>query len=329
MAGKLNTQLVRRRRQEIDKQDEDRSQGKFWGKLEEGENRVRVMPPWSEEGNWRRKFGLHYNVLENETVLCPEISFGETCPICDENRTMFKSKDVDEKAFAKKIRGKENFVCNYLNLDKNDSKVYTLEFGVSIESEITKIIDGGDSVDKDGKALLDKKGNPVEVYSYGDITDPKSGHNLKITKTVPADKMQTSYEVKCALGASEVANWSEVEKQIHNLDEYVKAKQIHSYDDLVAMMNGSYKTKDTPAPKDVVKTDKPVTSKPQTDEFGGPVKATTPAKEVDTEFTKPTGAPPVTVVEKVADAPKLPENTLPAPAMSAVERLKLMKQKKG
>lgn len=325
MAGKLNTELVRRRRKEIDKQEEDRKQGLFWGKLVEGENRVRVMPPWSNEGNWRRKFGLHYNVLENETVLCPLITFGTPCPICEENQSLFKSKDKDEKEFAKKIRGKENFVINYLDLDKNDSKVYTLEIGVGIEADITKIIDGGDAVDKDGK--------PLEVYSFGDITDPKTGHNLKITKNVPADKMQTSYEVKCSLTASEVANWPEVEKQIHDLDEYVKAKQVHTFDDLVAMMNGTYKQKETAPAKDVQKTDKPVESKPVTDEFGEAKKPTAAVKEVTDEFTKPTGAPPVTVVTNTTPVTttaevKPIESTQPPKTMSALEKLRAIKEKK-
>lgn len=326
MAGKLNTELVRRRRQEINKQEEDRKQGQFWGKLVEGPNRCRIMPPWSNEGNWRRKFGQHYNVLENETVLCPLITFGTPCPICAENQELFKSKDKDNKEFAKKIRGKEAFVCNYLDLDKNDGKVYTLEFGVTMEADIVKIIDPGDTVDKDGK--------PVESFGYGDITDPKSGRNLLITKTVPADKMQTSYDVKCGIQPSEVANWGEVEKQIHDLDEYVKVKQVHAYDDLVAMMNGSYKAKDTPAPKDVVKTDKPVESKPQTDEFGSPVKTNSNVtKEADTEFTKPVGSPAVTVVDKVQETPKAEvkpvENIQSSTTMSALQKLKLLKEKKA
>lgn len=326
MAGKLNTDLVRRRRQAIDKQEEDRKQGLFWDKLEAGKNRRRILPPWSAEGNWRREFGQHYNVLENEPVFCPKITFNQPCPICDENESLFKSKDKDNKEFAKKIRGKSAFVANVLNLDKNDGKVYTLEFGMGVEEQITKIIDPGEPVDKDGK--------PVEVFGYGDITDPKSGHNLQIEKTVPADKMQTSYDVKCGLNPSEVANWPEVEKQIHDLDEYVKAKQMHSYDDLVAMMNGTYKAKETAAPKDVVKTEKPVESKPVTDEFGGPVKNSAPVKEADTEFTKPAGVPPVTVVNTVAETPKPSEtkpveSTQPAKTMTAVERLKAMKAGKA
>ncbi len=322
MAGKLNTDLVRRRRQEINKQDEDRKKGLFWDKLEPGDNKRRILPPWNDEGNWRRKFGQHYNILENETVLCPKITFNEPCPICDENETLFKSKDASEKEFAKKIRGKEAFCANVLNLNKNDAKAYVLEFGSTMEADITKIIDPGDPVDKDGK--------PVEVFGYGDITDPKTGRNLLITKTVPADKMQTSYDVKCGVNPSEVANWPEVEKQIHNLDDYVAAKRVHTFDDLVAMMNGTYKPKETVAPKDVVKTEKPVESKPVTDEFGQPAQKTAPVKEVDTEFTKPAGAPPVTVVNQTPVEPVKPvESTQPAKTMSAVERLKAMKAGKA
>ncbi len=325
MAGKLNTDLVRRRRQELNKQEEDRKKGQFWDKLEAGEpaNRRRVLPPWSNEGHWRRKFGQHYNVLDKESVLCPKITFNEPCPICDENELLFKSKDGDEKAFAKKIRGKEAFCANVLNLNKNDGKVYVLEFGVGVEEQITKIIDPGDPIDKDG--------NPVEAFGYGDITDPKTGRTLQITKTVPADPMQTSYDVKPALNPTEIANWVEVEKQIHDLDAYVAEKRIYSFDDLVAMMQGTFKAKETTAPKDVVKTTAPVESKPVQDEFGQPAKTTAAVKEVDTEFVKPVGAPPVTVVQTQTEAPKpapAVENTQPAKAMSAIERLKAIKEGK-
>lgn len=304
----LNMELVRRRKAKIDKDEEDFKKGKNFDKLKEGKNKRRILPPWVQNGDWHKIAGHHYNILEQGGVLCPKITWDKPCPLCDLNKELFQSDSKEDKEYAKKIRAKERFYANVLNLDLNDSKVYVLEFGTKMEKEIIKIMIGDEGEDAE---------DAQEFAGVGDITDPKSGYNLQIKKTVPEDKMQTSYEVFVGKTATPVANWDEVSKNLVNLDEYVK-KDEYSFDDLTAMANGTYKgnsssgasTQESNAPK-----------AEETDEFGD---AKTEAKNesassVTDEFDTPN--------EAVQPTPEKPAGQT-GEAKSALERLKKMKEGK-
>ena len=305
MAG-LNMELVRRRKATIDKTEEDFKKGKNFDKLVEGKNKRRILPPWSEVGDWHKRAGYHYNILQEGAVLCPKITWDQPCPLCDLNQELFKGGAKEDKEYAKKIRAKERFYANVLNLDLNDSKVYVMEFGTKLEKDIIKAMIGDDEDE--------------EFVGLGDITDPKSGYNVQIKKTVPADKMQTSYEVAPSKSASPVANWEEVSKNLINLDEYVR-KDEYKHDDLVAMANGTF--------QDNSKSSAPATEKGETkadasDEFGDAVESKEDEKpEVSDEFESPN--------ENVAPTPeKTPEKPAgqTGEAKSALDRLKKMREAK-
>lgn len=314
----LNMSLVRNRRKQIQKQEEDRKNGKNFDALTNGKNKRRVMPPWAGSEDWRKYAAYHFNVLEKQAVLCPKKTFNKPCPICDYNEELYKSNDPADKEEAKKVRAKDRFYCNVLNLDKNDSKVYVMSFGQTIEEQIINIIDpGGDDESSE------------DTFGKGDITDPKSGFNLLITKTVPSDPTQTSYDVKCANDPSPVANWAEVEKQLINLDELI-AKDEYTVEQLQGMLEGTYTGRNT---SDSGSTPAPASnSTPATDEFGTKsekkedVKKTEVKQEpVSDEFEKPKDMSPKTEPAKQETV----ANSQPEKTMSAIDRLKARKAQQG
>src|SRR5574339_136642 len=309
----LNLQLVRNRRKEIKKQEEARKAGAFFDELKTGPNYRRILPPWEGAEDWRKYAAYHFNVLDKEAVLCPKKTYNKSCPLCDLNEALYESDDKADKDEAKKIRAKDRFYCNVLNLDKNDGKVYIMQFGQSIEEQVISIIDPGSKEEEEGK-------EPVEVFGYGDITDPKTGRTVLITKTVSADPMQTSYEVKAATTSSPVPNWEAIAPNVHNLDAFV-AKDEHSLEDLQAMADGTYvsgdkKTGSNPAPTD---------NKPVKEDFGGPAKTSVENKTTVSEsFEKPKGMNPP---QNQTAAPV--EGSQPEKTMSAIEKLQARRKAQG
>ena len=300
----LNMQLVRNRRRQIQKQEEERKQGKHFDTLQKGPNYRRVLPPWEGAEDWRKYAAYHFNVLEKEAVLCPKKTFNKPCPICEYNEELYASNDQTDKDEAKKIRAKDRFFCNVLNLDKkDDAKVYILGFGQTIEEQIIAIMDPGG-----------KEGEEAEQFGYGDITDPMGGRTLLITKTVPADPTQTSYEVKAATTTSKIPNWEEISKGIHNLDAFIAADE-YTYEELKGMLDGTFSGRNTsdsgsnPAPTG--------STNPAKEDFGGAPKKEEKVQTASEQFEQPKGmTPPKT--ETVKD-------TQPAGTMSAIDRLKARK----
>lgn len=299
----LNMQLVRKRRQAIAKQEEERKKGKHFDQLNPGDNKRRVMPPWVGSEDWRKFAAYHFGVLEKESVLCPKKTFNKPCPICEYNEELFKSDSEDDKKEAKRIRAKDRFFCNVLNLDKNDSKVYILSFGQTVEEQIINIMDPGGNDE-----------NSADEFGVGDITSPETGRTLLIKKEVPADPTQTSYTVQAANNPSAVPNWEAVSQQIHNLDEFVAADE-YTYEEMVGMLDGTFKgAAEAPAPSVETKSAAPK------EEFGAPAAKKEEPKTVTETFEAPKSIAP--------QVQKPVESTQPPSTMSAIDRLKARKGNK-
>ena len=96
----------------------------FW-KPKAGDNLIRIMPPWTSEGEFAgvfwREVSQHWGVSEDQKgpILCPKRTPGidEECPICDfidELRGM--KDDVAAQALAKDLRGKAAYFLNIVDL---------------------------------------------------------------------------------------------------------------------------------------------------------------------------------------------------------------------
>lgn len=307
MAHQLSMDMVRRRRAEIARQSEERHNGADFDTLKEGPNKRRILPPWSAEGNWRKYAGYHYNVVEKKALVCPKRTFQKPCPICEFVDGLYKAKTASDLEQAKKYRAKDRFFANVLNLDTNDGKVYVLAFGQMLEESIIDEMDGGQKAGATGG----------DQFGVGDITNPKTGRNMLMTKTVPDGKKElSSYKAKASGVASEVPNFAEIEKKLYDLDALV-TKDIYTYEELMGFLMGE-KPKDTPAlptnPNPAGATVSDTFETPKTDEFGQPATPTYQPQE---------NPPPAVTVEVQTSVPA----SAPA-AASALERLRAMKAAK-
>lgn len=299
MANTLNMEVVRRRRAEIAKEAEDRESGAHFDKLKEGPNKRRILPPWKADGDWRKKAAYHYNIVDKRVLVCPKKTFGQNCPICEYVASLYESNTPENREEAKKYKAKDRFFANVLNLDMNDGKVYVMAFGPQLEESIIDEMVGGAAGSESGG----------DSFGAGDITHPKTGRNVLITKTVPEKKEQTSYKAKASGAQTEVPNFAAIEKNLHDLDALVQ-KDVFSYDELKSFMMGDSKppAKEEAAPAAETKPSAPA---------GGVSAEFEPAPTKD-EFGQEIKAPAANTPPPQTEAPK---------AGSALERLRGMKKK--
>lgn len=221
MTHAVDMSKVRARRDELKRISAEKKAHEAILDLKEGENLLRLLPPWSNAGEWRLQAWYHFlKPLSRAPFICLKKQFNQPCPACEVVERLFKSNDEAEKQQAYDWRAKARYFSNMLSLDKNDGKVYIFAFGVGIEQDVIEIMGSEDG------------------FGKGDITHPETGYTVRITKTVPKDKMQTSYSVQCANQPKPVANWTEISKNLHNLDEIV-TKDTKTFEQIKAILEGS------------------------------------------------------------------------------------------
>jgi hypothetical protein len=171
-------------------------QGDFF-KPKEGENRVRILPPWNKNGLWFQEATLHYG-LNNEKgqergFPCLK-QFGKDCPICEKIEEL-KEGGSEDKKMAERIGTRTKFYANVLDRKTNAVLIW------GFSRKTLGILLGYDSDKED----------------YGDITNPETGFDIVIDRT-GTGKLDTRYQIRCKPKSSEV-DMEEVE--LHNLSQEV------------------------------------------------------------------------------------------------------------
>ena len=100
--------------------------GRSWWKPEHGDNRIRIMPGWTTEGDYAGQFwrevAQHWGLSDDHKgpVICPKktpLMDGE-CPVCDLVIALKSDKtNTDALEAAKYIRAKIAYFLNVVNLD--------------------------------------------------------------------------------------------------------------------------------------------------------------------------------------------------------------------
>jgi|TARA_Y100000310_G_scaffold235353_1_gene238390 hypothetical protein len=133
---------------------------KFY-QIPEGTNSVRILPWKDEEREFYAETKIHRVPQpdgNNRNVHCRKLH-GEACPLCDMYYALWKTGRSEDEDLARKIKPRARYYMNILDRESGDVRI--LSIGVIL---FKKIIG----------AMLDP--------DFGDITDPKSGHDFKIVK---------------------------------------------------------------------------------------------------------------------------------------------------
>lgn len=221
---KTNLQKVR------DNYDQDAGSDK-WLKFKDGKNKIRVLPPWSEEGMFYLKGGLHYGFSiggRDRALACPVIGKRGKCPVCI---AVAAAKDggEDYKKFIDRVRVKIKYWVNVINRADKNAAVHM----IGLSKKAWKLIAGP----------MNDEDDPV------DATDPEEGFDMIIEKS--GSGMMTRYEERMSPRPTPIGNddWAE---NLHDLDKEVlewmsyeeMAKILKSnYGDILSELGISFKTK--------------------------------------------------------------------------------------
>lgn len=187
------------------KEVEDRKKMGQTFKLTEGENRIRILPPWDETNEWEFEAFYHFN-LGNKPLLCLKKQLNEACPICEYTQGLFDTKDSDDKDMAKQIMSKKRYFCGVLNLMETNPTPKMMSYGVELHDFLLASFD------------------PVD--GHGDFTDPVKGKNIKID--VVGSKLTRKMTTTMNPNASPIANWTEIKPQVINVYQKLMADKLNA-----------------------------------------------------------------------------------------------------
>ena len=154
----------------------------YW-KPKEGDNRVRVLPPWTDQGEWGfkwwREWWIHFNVgPDSRRFACPKKLGVGPCYIC-EQVAVLRDGDETDKDMAGDLAAGRQYYINIIDLKepKNDDgtpKVQLYTAGITVFKE-----------------MVDYFCDP----QWGDFSDPEDGFVVVIKRT-GTGKKNTRYSVR-------------------------------------------------------------------------------------------------------------------------------------
>ena len=134
----------------------------FW-RPEDGEQTIRIVP--TADGDPFKEYWFHYNLGKNPSFLSPKKNFGESDPLDDFVRQLYKDGSDDAIKMAKSLSARQRFFSPVIVRGEEDKGVRLWGYGKTAYKELLNLVL-----------------NP----EYGDITDVNEGTDLVITYGKPA-----------------------------------------------------------------------------------------------------------------------------------------------
>lgn len=166
---------------------------KFWHP-NPGENRIRIMPGWTDEGTFAGQFwrevGQHWNVSDSQRgpVICPQNTpdLEGNCPVCEfVDKLKDHPGDLRAQELVKSLRSRSAFLLNIIDLDDS-------QYTAKDVAEFKQNRPDGDLPFDVGDVKVQVYAAPSTVFNQilnviqineTDITNPDTGHDVTITKS--------------------------------------------------------------------------------------------------------------------------------------------------
>lgn len=167
----------------------------------EGTHKIRILPPWSEEGLIAKKIQVYYKAGRDQlTFISPDFFEEETCPFIHAYKQIYK-----------KIAGDKGGYDRHKDDIRNVRPVNRWYANVIVIDEISK----GVQLWGFGKKAYEQIMNLYEIGEYGDVTDPDDGSILLLT--LSPDTYGLTPTVHPARQSSPLANMEWLD-QMYDLD---------------------------------------------------------------------------------------------------------------
>lgn len=213
--GKLNMQKMESVQKEL------ANSGNYntnYDKLENGNNLRRVLPPKGDSDSFFSTGYMHFGLGDDgkRAATCLETyGEGDKCPICAMVEELSRSKNKDDKEYAKRISKVKRTYINVINRDGDNDSPLVLPIGQTILKGIIDLICDPD---------------------YGDITDFEEGTDITIKKA--GTGLKTTYTVTPKRNpsiASEEFTEKELDEAMADLEDLFRKETVAS---LQAILDG-------------------------------------------------------------------------------------------
>lgn len=214
----MGMSVLERARAEKKRIEEEKARrGANYWRVTKDKHRVRIMPPYDDNGNFFRQFGKHWRIGPDEqtAIFCPQETFAQHCQVCVALKKVIgelydaigknPTREIELKRQIEYVKGKTATPRYYVNLVDMDDPDKGVQVG-----ELPQMVVLG---------ILDIMSN--DEAGYGDITHPEKGFDIFINRIKDAsDKRNTKYTVQAIRTPSPVnKEWL---NGIVNLDMIVK-----------------------------------------------------------------------------------------------------------
>ena len=193
----------------------------MWRPQEGEEHTVRILAFSDNDGQPFKERWFYYNIGNNPGLLAPH-QFGKPDPIQELINTLRNDGTKESYELAKKLYPKMRAYAPVIVRGEEAQGVRLWSFGKMVYQSLLNL-------------MLDDE--------VGDITDPTSGRDIKVTCTKPPGRMWATTEVRPRMSVSDLAESQKQAKQwlseIPDLDEMYQCKTYEELETIVnAWLNG-------------------------------------------------------------------------------------------
>jgi len=195
-----------------------------------GKNTLRILPNWDgdPEGDFYRETGYHRKLgtARDKSVVCLLREGSDRCPVCEQVRDLYKTKNAEDKELAKDIKVQTRILYNIIDLDDVNKGIQVWMSGVDVLEQILAY---------------------CANLKYGWIPDPENGRNIDVVFTEGKNTKSgyNEYNVQPDPDRSAIAD-PEWLLQMVDLNSLVKPTSIEDVEILLG--KDPSEKKETPAP---------------------------------------------------------------------------------
>lgn len=191
--------------------------GANYFKMEIGNNyEVRILP--TPDGDPFKQYFIHYRVGNSPPFLSPKRNFGEDDALDRFVRKLYDAGDEDSRQMARELSAKQRFFSPVIVRGQEENGPMIWSYSKTVYEELLKTV-----LDPD----------------FGDITDPDTGFDLKVTYDKNSGKMYPETTVRPRPKASKLSkDENQVEEWLANLPDIDGAQTRKTPEEVEEILNG-------------------------------------------------------------------------------------------